>query len=131
MSLGLTVLATLGYSVFKRLSAGHDGTYSPLSDAPAQVFGGAPGNPFHGDTERLRAELFQFLSGGRPEGNEDLERAIARSALHADLFCLMEAAKEPLALPPGKLDAWLERLRERLPDRIKHFRRVSAGVLSE
>jgi hypothetical protein len=71
MSLGLTVLATLGYSVFKRLSAGHDGTYSPLPDALAQLFGGAAGNLFHGDIERLRADLFQFLSGGRPEGNEE------------------------------------------------------------
>jgi hypothetical protein len=43
----------------------------------------------------------------------------------------MEAAKEPLALPPGKLDAWRERVRERLPDRIKNFRRVSGGVFLE
>jgi tetratricopeptide (TPR) repeat protein len=131
MPLPLTVLATLGYCVFKSLSAAPGGASYPVPDALAQLFGGAAGNLFHGDVLKLRAELTGFITGRQPDSNQDLERGIARSVLHADLFCLMEAAKEPLKVPEGKLEAWMENLRARMPEQVKDLGRLRGGFLSE
>jgi hypothetical protein len=73
MSLPVTAFATLGYYVFKNLSAAPGGASYPVPDALAQLFGGAAGNLFHGDINELRAELTSFITGRQPDSNQDLE----------------------------------------------------------
>ena len=118
----ITILATLAYAISKK--AGSDGS----ADVLAQLFGGATGNAFHGDVEKLRSA---FLNITRPDSNQDLERAVARSSLHASLFCLMEALGEPLEPPTGKLAVWRECIEARLPQALRDIRRPVGGFLSE
>ena len=118
----VTILMTLAYAISK-----HAGP-STSTDVLAQLFGDAAGNAFHGDVEKLRAA---FLKITRPESNQDLERATARSSLHASLFCLMEALGDPLSPPAGKLAQWKQCVLERLPQTLRDFDRPVGGFLSE
>src|SRR5450755_3812980 len=93
----VTILATLGYVISKQAGAGK------VADMLAQLFGGAAGNAFFGDLEKLQSA---FLTISRPDNNQELNRSVARSALHANLFCLMEALGEPVEPPSGKLEFW-------------------------
>ena len=84
------------------------------------------------DIQKLYAVLGTWIDGSvRPGRNEDLERAIARSAAQADLFCTMEAAGEPLKLPEGKLARWQQLIRDRYPERLKDALHQNQGLFAE
>jgi hypothetical protein len=51
-----------------------------------------------------------FLDLTRPDQNQDLERALARSALHASLFCTVEALGDPRLLHRHAVDRGSPRL---------------------
>jgi len=123
----ITVLTTLAYAVVRNVGSSSSGP-NPVSDIFAQLFGGAAGNAFHGDVQELERA---FLGVSRPDSNKDLARASTRSALHAQLFCLMESLGEPLDPPPGKLEKWWICIQDRLPQGLKDFRRPLGGILSE
>jgi WD40 repeat protein len=123
----ITILTTVGYAIARNAGSTAGGP-NPVSDVFAQVFGGAAGNALYGDVQSLRKA---FLTVTRPDSNRDLERASARSALHADLFCLMEALGEPLEPPSGQLEKWWLCVRDRLPQAMKDLRRPYGGFLSE
>lgn len=86
----------------------------------------------HHATEDIRGMQQRFadwLKGPAPHKNRDLERAIARSEILADLFCLIEA------LPGGIRDAehksWLRSVVERLPETLKRSERGGFFAESE
>ena len=91
------ILTVLGYVISKHAPVGG------VTDLLSQLFGGTAGNPFHGDLEKLRSA---FLTITLPDSNRELDRAVARSSLHASLFCLMEALREPMEPASGTLERW-------------------------
>lgn len=123
----ITILTVLAYAIAKQKAGDQKGDelLPKVLDAFAQLFGGAAGNAFHGNLEKLRAA---FLNITKPDSNQDLERAAARSALHANLFCLMEALGEPLTTGKAK---WLQCVRARLPQTLRDLRRPSEGFLQD
>lgn len=110
----LTILCTLGVTVVK---AAQD-TDNPW--LPAQVLdsllSGVTGNLLHEDVRRLSRSLAEWIRKARPAANEELQRAVTRSAVCADLFCLMEALGELSAERLG----WL-------PENLKNLRRPIKG----
>jgi len=124
----LTILSGLAIlAINKRSSA------DPVRQMLDTIVGGGAGNQFFTDFHNIRRGLAQWLHGIRPDQNMAIERAVLRSALHADMFCLIEAAGEPLELPPNRAERWLQILRDRLPDKLKIGRascreRVFVGV---
>jgi hypothetical protein len=64
------------------------------------------------DIKRLRERFVKWVKGPAPEKNQDLERALARCQILADLLCLMEAT--PWGIE-GEHDSWLRRVAGRLP----------------
>ena len=103
-----TIVTALAYAALKK----HGAELAKLipasevdwSDLLTTLASGAAGNFAHADVQKLYQVLGAWIDGSaRPGRNEDLERAIARSAAQADLFCIMEAGGEPLKLPEGRL----------------------------
>jgi len=124
----ITILTMLAYAITKRAGTDPTTNLGAGVDLLAQLFGGAAGNAFYGDLEKLRAT---FLTITRPDSNQDLERAAARSSLHASLFCLMEALGEPLEPAAGNLAHWRQCIADRLPDTLRDLRRPSEGFFKE
>ncbi|HWB86707.1 MAG TPA: HEAT repeat domain-containing protein [Bryobacteraceae bacterium] len=86
-------------------------------------------NVVHPDVESFRNQILSWFNGPHYDKNMDLERAVARSSIHADLFCIIEALHEPLD-PPKSAAAWMERLWERCPEGIRNLRPSFAGIFS-
>ena len=118
----ITTLAALGYVISKHKGAGE------IANTLSQLFGGAAGNAFHGDLVQLRKD---FLTITRPDSNQDLDRAVARSSLHASLFCIMEALGEDLEPASGKLELWRQCVEERFPQRVRELGRPQGGVIAQ
>ncbi|HEY6340331.1 MAG TPA: hypothetical protein VIY49_02470 [Bryobacteraceae bacterium] len=122
----LTILSGLAVLALKK-GSGAD----PVRQMLDTVVGGAAGNQFFTDFHNIRRGMAQWLRGIHPDQNMAIERAVLRSALHADLFCLIEAAGEPLELPANRAERWLQILRDRLPDRLKHLHELPGGFFEE
>lgn len=118
----ITVLLSIAYAISKHAGSGTG------AEVLSELFGDAAGNAFHGDIEKLRTA---FLTVTRPERNEDLERSTVRSALHANLFCLMEALGESLGPPQGNAAKWLDCVLLRVPQSLRELNRPLGGFLSE
>jgi WD40 repeat protein len=123
----ITILMAVAYAIVKNAGTNPNAP-SAVMDAFAQLFGGAAGNAFHGDVQGLKRA---FLNVSRPDSNQDLERAIVRAALHADLFCLMKSLSESIDPPAGQFEKWWLCVEERLPQALRDLQRVAGGVLSE
>ncbi len=82
----------------------------------------------HADLERARESLHEYFEGHHPEKNLDLERAVTRSSLHADIYCLMEALHEPLEPPKGRIERWRRLILERAPESLQS--QPKTGVLT-
>jgi hypothetical protein len=81
----------------------------------------------HSATEKihhLQPRFEKWIAERHPPGNEDVERAVARSKILADLFCLMEA--EPGTLEDHK---WLQRAKRICPGAL--LRTPPLGVLTQ
>jgi WD40 repeat protein len=117
-----TILTILAYEIARQ--AGKDAG----TDALAQLFGGAAGNFLHGDLQKLRTA---FLTIAKPENNTELDRAAARSALHACLFCLTEALGESLEPATGTVARWRQCVEERLPQTLRDLRRPTEGFFKD
>ena len=124
----VTILTALAYAITKSAATDPNSMLGSGVDLLAQLFGGAAGNSFHGDLENLRAA---FLNITKPDNNQELERAAARSALHANLFCLMEALGEPMEPAAGKLAQWRQCIQGRLPQTLREIRRPSEGFFKD
>ena len=131
-----TIATALAYAALKK----HGAELAKLipvsevdwSDLLTTLASGAAGNFAHADVQKLYQVLGTWIDGStRPDRNEDLERAIARSAAQADMFCVMEAAGEPLMLPEGKLARWQQTVKDRCPERLKDALRQSQGFFAD
>src|SRR5229473_2087903 len=80
----LTILLGVGFA-----GAKHFGANEVISD----ILGHLTGHAAHGEVGRAREKLNHWLKGPHPDKNMDLEKAVALSALEADLFCLQEARR--------------------------------------
>ena len=110
----ITIATGLAFVAFKA----HDQSLPvPVKEFFEQFLSGAFGNYAHADVEKLRKSLAGWAQGAHPAENMDLDRAVTRSAIHADLFCVTEALGEPVELPEGRLERWQQLLRDRLPKR--------------
>jgi hypothetical protein len=69
------------------------------------------------DIRRMRERFAEWLKGPAPHKNRDLERAIARCEILADLFCLIEAL--PGRIQDAEHKTWLRSVAERLPETLK------------
>lgn len=114
----VTILTALAYAIAKNAGA----------EVFADFFGGEARSALKGDLKRL---LDEFLTITKPNSNQELERAAARSSLHANLFCLMEALGESMEPARGKVAKWRQRIKERLPESLRDFRRPSEGFLRD
>jgi hypothetical protein len=74
--------------------------------------------------KRLRERFVKWVKGPAPEKNQDLERALARCQILADLLCLMEAT--PWGIE-GEHDSWLRRVAGRLPPSLNAGGTQGAG----
>src|ERR1035437_9345938 len=117
----VTLLTALAYAIAKNAGSGAG------LESLAQMFGGAAGSSFHVDIQKLRTAFFAIT---RPDSNRDLDRAAARSSLHASLFCLMEALGESLEPAGGALAKWRQCIEERLPQALRDLRRPPEGFLA-
>src|ERR1035441_6287249 len=118
----VTLLTALAYAITKNTGTGGG------SDVLAQLFGGAAGHAFHGDVQKLQTALLAIT---RPDSNQELERAAARSSLHASLFCLMEALGESLETASRTLAKWKQCIEERLPQTLRDLGRPSRGFFND
>jgi len=119
-----TILTALAYAIAK--NAGSGGPVRGV-DLFAQLFGGAAGNAFNGDSAGL---LHAFRAIARPGSSQDLERVAARSALHASLFCLMKALGESLEPASGTLAEWRQCIEARLPQDLRDLPLPPEGFLA-
>src|ERR1700733_888592 len=124
----VTILSALAFAVARKSGADpHTGSGLAI-DTLTTMLGNVAGNSFTGDIQKIRQS---FLTLTRPDQNQDLERALARSALHASLFCVMEALGEPMKPPTGKFERWQQCVTERIPDGLKELARSSKGFFSD
>ena len=99
-TIGLS-LAAAGLKVY-----GGEGAVIELFKHPLDLLAG---HRAAADFERVAERFKEWAAGNKPPENEDLERAVTRSAILADLFCLSEAIPTELAWSET-----VQRLRERL-----------------
>jgi hypothetical protein len=122
-----TILTTFACEAVKLIPAS-GAVWSNLN----MLVSGAAGNFAHADLQKLYQVFGTWIDGSaRPDRNEDLERSIARSAAQADLFCVMEAAGEPLKLPEGKLARWQQLIWDHCPERLKDSLHQNEGFFAE
>src|SRR5205823_2119415 len=115
----LTLLSLVAYVGLKSRGEQGGGLGAYALEFAGHILGHIGGEPAAKDAERLRERLAEWLKGPHPDSNLDLEQAVTRSAIHADLFCVMEALAEPADPPQGRLERWRKVLWERCPETIK------------
>jgi tetratricopeptide (TPR) repeat protein len=102
-----TILFGLGAAALKAKRAASSGKDSDGPAGIATEIGGELATVMFahlatGHVERMQERFAEWIRGNPIPENEHLERALAKSAALADLFCLMEAAPGPIADPEGK-----------------------------
>src|SRR5262245_8607925 len=110
MPLPLTLLASLAFMGLQKFHQGRiaasaqggSGAHELVGPEAGAVFqllehvvGHIAGSSAHEDLNEVRRLVADAFQGPTPDKNLDLERSVARAALHADLFCLMETLHEP------------------------------------
>ena len=121
----ITILSALAVTALQK-----DGGIEGVRQMLGTLVGGAAGNAFSADVHDLGNALAGWLRATRPDRNMDLERAVRRSGLHADLFCIVEALGEPLELPESRGERWLQLLHERTPERFRNPGMLREGALT-
>ena len=124
----VTLLTVMAYAVTRNSGTDPKTNFGLAFEALSEMFGGAAGNSFFGDVQKLRQT---FLTITKPDSNRDLDRAVARSALQASLFCIMEAIGEPMKSPVGKVALWRQCIAARLPQNLRDLRRPSEGFFAD
>jgi tetratricopeptide (TPR) repeat protein len=124
----VTVLSALAFAVARKSGADPHTSFGLAVDTLTTMLGNVAGNSFTGDIQKIRKS---FVTLTQPDQNEDLERALARSALHASLFCVMEALGEPMKPPAGRVAFWRQCAADRVPKQLKDLLRSSKGFLAD
>src|ERR1035437_4106061 len=125
--LGLSLLLRVASAKHGRAAEGAEKEGLGLGlvlDTVAELAGHVGGHFAAEDTDRLNETFKKWWEGARLDKNQDLDRALARSALYADLFCLMEVL-DTLAEKPTGIAAYLKPFWDRNP----RWSRLPVGVL--
>jgi tetratricopeptide (TPR) repeat protein len=113
-----TILFGLGAAALKAKRAASGGKDSDGPGGVAIEIGGELATVMFahlatGHVERMQERFAEWIRGNPIPENEHLERALAKSAALADLFCLMEATPGPIADSEGK--TWWRRVQALCP----------------
>jgi hypothetical protein len=116
----LTIVGVLTFAALKKFqgSGGDSLTLQVFEPIVAHLTGTAA----HGDVKRAREEFTRWFNGPSPDKNFDLEKAVTRSAIHADLFCIIEALGDNYEPLGSSAPLWLQRVWERCPESLKTSR---------
>lgn len=120
-----TILFGLGAAAIKTAGARHAATATSTSgESASEIASGIAGEfatvlfAHHAadDLKRMQERFASWLSGHSLPVNQDLERAVTRCSILADLFCLMEAL-------PGGIEgtghrSWLRCAQDRCPPEL-------------
>ena len=102
-----TILFGLGAAALKAKRAASGGKDSDGAAGVAIEIGGELATVMFahlatGHVEAMQERFAEWIRGNPIPENEHLERALAKSAVLADLFCLMESAPGPMAESENK-----------------------------